>query len=53
MLEKLDWWIKCLKDEGIYVWLDLHVGRRVKAADGIDGFAEISQGRPNSESGRL
>ena len=25
MLGKLDWWIKCLKDEGIYVWLDLHV----------------------------
>jgi hypothetical protein len=48
MLEKLDWWIKCLKDEGIYVWLDLHVGRRVKAADGIDGFEEISQGKPTA-----
>ena len=45
MLDKLDWWIKCLKDEGIYVWLGLHVGRQVKAADGIDGFAEISEGR--------
>ena len=21
MMEKLDWWIKCLEDEGIYVWL--------------------------------
>jgi Cellulase (glycosyl hydrolase family 5) len=48
MLEKLDWWIKCLKDEGIYVWLDLHVGRRVKAADGIEGFEEISQGKPTA-----
>ncbi len=48
MLAKLDWWIKCLKDEGIYVWLDLHVGRRVKAADGVDGFAEISQGSPTA-----
>jgi Cellulase (glycosyl hydrolase family 5) len=48
MLEKLDWWVKCLKDEGIYVWLDLHVGRRVKPADGIDGFPEISQGRPTA-----
>jgi hypothetical protein len=48
MLEKLDWWIKCLKDEGIYVWLDLHVGRRVKAADGIADFAEISQGKPTA-----
>jgi hypothetical protein len=45
MLDKLDWWIKCLRDEGIFVWLDLHVGRRVKAADGIDGFEEIRQGR--------
>jgi hypothetical protein len=48
MLEKLDWWIKCLKDEGIYIWLDLHVGRRVKAADGIEGFEEISQGKPTA-----
>jgi hypothetical protein len=47
-LESLDWWIKCLKDEGIYVWLDLHVGRRVKAGDGIDGFDEIRQGKPSA-----
>jgi hypothetical protein len=48
MLEKLDWWIKCLNDEGIYVWLDLQVGRRLKAADGIEGFEEISQGKPTA-----
>jgi hypothetical protein len=48
MLERLDWWIKCLKDEGIYVWLDLHVGRRVKAADGIEDFEEIRQGKPTA-----
>ena len=48
MLERLDWWIKCLKDEGIYLWLDLHVGRNLKAADGVEGFAEISQGRPTT-----
>jgi hypothetical protein len=46
MLEKLDWWITRLKQEGIYVWLDLHVGRQLKPADGIDGFSEISKGRP-------
>ena len=46
MLEKLDWWIKCLEDEGIYVWLDLEVGRQFKFADGIDGFDEISKGKP-------
>jgi hypothetical protein len=47
-LEKLDWWIKCLKDEGIYIWLDLHVGRRLTAGDQIDDFAEISKGRPTA-----
>lgn len=49
MLEKLDWWIKCLKDEGIYVWLDLHVGRQLKAGDGIEGFEEISKGKPTAD----
>jgi Cellulase (glycosyl hydrolase family 5) len=49
MLEKLDWWIKCLKDEGIYVWLDLHVGRELTINDGIENFAEISRGRPSAE----
>lgn len=44
-LERLDWWIKCLKDEGIYVWLDLHVQRGLKRADGVEGFEEIAQGR--------
>jgi hypothetical protein len=48
MLDKLDWWIKCLRDEGIYVWLDLHVGRRVKAGDGIEGFDEMRQGKPTA-----
>lgn len=40
-LDKLDWWIKCLKDEGIYTWLDLHVGRILKQQDHIDAFEEI------------
>ncbi|MFO0633949.1 MAG: hypothetical protein U0168_13955 [Nannocystaceae bacterium] len=30
-VEALDWWIKCLADAGVYVWLDLHVGRRFRA----------------------
>lgn len=42
---KLDWWIKCLKDEGIYVWLDLHVERALKAGDNIYGFDEIRKGK--------
>jgi hypothetical protein len=48
MLEKLDWWIKCLKDAGIYVWLDLEDGRRFKATDRIDAFEEISQGKSSA-----
>ena len=42
----LDWWIKCLKDEGIYVWLDMHVGRMIKPEDGLtDGAQEVAQGQ--------
>ncbi len=41
-LEKLDWWIKCLQDEGIYVWLDLHVGRQVRPGDDVPAFSELS-----------
>ncbi len=40
-MKKLDWWIKCLKDEGIYVWLDLHVQRALTLDDHIYGFDEI------------
>jgi hypothetical protein len=48
-LDKLDWWIKCLKDEGIYVWLDLHVQRFLKTGDKIDYFNEISKGKPEGD----
>jgi len=41
---KIDLWIKSLKDEGIYVWLDLHVERPLTAADRIDGFDEAARG---------
>jgi Subtilase family len=49
MLQRLDWWIKCLKDEGIYVWLDLHVGRQFKAGDGIEGFDEIRKEKSTAD----
>jgi len=48
-IEKLDWWIKCLKDEGIYVWLDLHVGRQLKSGDGITAFNEIKDDKSNAD----
>jgi len=49
MLDKLDWWVRCLKDEGIYVWLDLHVGRELKPGDRIDAFDEITKARPAAD----
>ncbi len=50
-LKKLDWWIKCLKDEGVYVWMDLHVGRAFTGNDGIDHFDELSnvKGKKNKK----
>ncbi len=41
-LRKLDLWIEALKAEGIYIWLDLHVGRRLVAGDDVDAFQEIA-----------
>jgi hypothetical protein len=40
-LRRLDWWVKCLNDEGLYVWLDLHVGRQFLPGDGARGIAEV------------
>ncbi|MGF0238609.1 cellulase family glycosylhydrolase [Rhodococcus sp. IEGM1300] len=42
-LKKIDWWIKCLKDEGIYVWLDMHVERAVTQKDNIYAFDELTK----------
>jgi hypothetical protein len=47
--KKLDWWIKCLKENGIYVWLDLHVGRKVTQKDGIDHFNDFAKGKNAAE----
>jgi hypothetical protein len=47
MLQRMDWWIKCLKDEGIYLWLDLEVQRQLTQGDGIAGFDEISKSDPS------
>jgi hypothetical protein len=46
-LKKIDLWIKSLKDEGIYVWLDMHVERAFTAKDNIYGFEEL----PKDEHG--
>jgi hypothetical protein len=43
-LDSLDYWIKCLKDEGIYVWLDMHYLRELKPGDGVSlGRDEIAR----------
>lgn len=44
-MRKLDLWIKALKDEGIYIWLDLHVQRALTAQDGINDFGELAKGQ--------
>ncbi len=44
-LKILDLWINVLKSEGIYIWLDLHVGRDFTENDGIKNFSEISKGK--------
>jgi len=49
-LKKIDWWIKCLKDEGVYIWLDLHVGRRFTENDGITNFSDFSKGKSYAEA---
>ncbi len=48
-LERLDYWIKCLKDQGIYIWIDLHVGRPFRVGDKIDGFEELTKGKTGSK----
>ncbi|EEE38591.1 hypothetical protein RKLH11_2433 [Rhodobacteraceae bacterium KLH11] len=42
-MRKLDAWIAALKAQGIYIWLDLHVGRQFTPEDGIAGFDEIAE----------
>lgn len=43
MLDRIDWWVACLKQEGIYVWLDLHVQRQLREGDRVSHFAEIGK----------
>ncbi|MEZ5965272.1 MAG: cellulase family glycosylhydrolase [Planctomycetota bacterium] len=47
-LDRVDRWVKALKDEGVYVWLDVHVGRVFKRDDEVPGLAEVE--RANGES---
>jgi Cellulase (glycosyl hydrolase family 5) len=48
-LKKLDWWIKSLKDQGVYIWLDLHVGRTFTKNDGLENFEDLAKGKESAE----
>jgi hypothetical protein len=40
-MDRIDRWVRCLRDEGIRIWIDLHVGRQMKPSDGIEHFNEL------------
>jgi hypothetical protein len=45
-LDAIDLWIKCLKDEGVYVWLDMHYLRALRPGDGVTlGWSEIERNK--------
>ena len=44
-LERLDRWIAALKSHGIYLWLDLHVGRTLSPDLPIEHVGELAQTR--------
>lgn len=49
MFDRIGQWVKCLKEEGIYVWLDLHVQRAFVAGDAIYGFDEMRKGKNEAD----
>lgn len=52
VMDRLDYWIQCLKEEGVYVWLDLHVGRLFKEGDEVgEGFSEMIRRSRRKEAG--
>ncbi len=48
-MKLLDLWIEALKAEGIYIWLDLHVGRRMLPGDDIELFDEIAKEKDRAD----
>ncbi len=49
-LDSYFYWIHCLKEEGIHIWVDLHVGRPWREGDGIPGWGDLA-GRARGERG--
>jgi hypothetical protein len=48
-LNRLDLWISALKSEGIYIWLDLHVGRQFTSKDQLWAFDEIKNSQDTAD----
>lgn len=45
-LDAIDYWVKCLENEGVYVWLDMHYLRELKPGDGVtQGWDEIARAK--------
>ena len=45
-LDAIDYWVKCLEDEGVYIWLDMHYLRELKPGDGVtQGWNEIERAK--------
>jgi hypothetical protein len=42
-LDSYFWWIKCLRDEGVYIWVDLMVGRTFREGDNIPGWSDLAK----------
>ena len=40
-IDRVDYWIKCLRENGIYVWLDLHAYREFRSGDRSTELGEI------------
>ncbi|MEO0378369.1 MAG: glycosyl hydrolase family 5, partial [Cyanobacteria bacterium P01_A01_bin.17] len=51
-IEAIDRWIAALKEEGVAIWLDLHVGRRFKDQDGIRFFDELKKDKRGQADSR-
>lgn len=45
-LARLDWMVACLKEQGIYVDMNLHVARNFTAADGVKMGDTVGWGKP-------
>ncbi|HUE12832.1 MAG TPA: cellulase family glycosylhydrolase [Planctomycetaceae bacterium] len=54
-IDRIDFWIKCLRENGIYVWLDMHSYRQFRAGDkstelgNVVTYDEFTRERPGHE----